>query len=141
MDSWDQVLGRAKPAKGERTATMQYVGDDETVLLRCPATAVSQSDDGREAMGGAVTVLVTDRRLILLHSSGGFRPKWSAVTLPFGHLEPGAARESGADVLVPTSGRRGYRISLADAGTADRFAIGLAEALRTYRRERMGLTD
>lgn len=141
MDSWDQVLGRAKPAKGERTATTQYVGDDETVLLRCPATTVRQSDDGREVMGGAVTVLVTDRRLILLHSTGGFRPKWSAITLPFGHLEPGTAPQTGVDVLVPTSGRRGYRISLSDTATADRFATGLAEALRTYRRERMGLTD
>ncbi len=141
MDSWDQVLGRTKPAKGERNAAMQYVGDDETVLHRCAATTVRQSDDAREAMAGAVTALVTDRRLILLHSTGGFRPKWSAITLPFGHLEPGTALETGGDVLVPTSGRRGYRISLADAVTAERFATGLTEALRTYRRERMGLAD
>lgn len=141
MDSWDQVLGRTKPAKGERTAATAYIGDDETVLLRCGATTVRQSDDGREVMAGAVTTLVTDRRLILLHSTGGFRPKWSAITLPFGHLEPGTAREAGADVLVPTSGRRGYRVSCTDEATAERFADRLSEALRTYRRERMGLTD
>lgn len=141
MDSWDRVLGRAKAAKGERAATAQYVGDDETVLARCPVAAVRQSDDGQEVMAGAVTALTTDRRLILLHSSGGFRPRWSAVTLPFGHLEPLAPATDPHTVLVPTSGRRGYLLATGAPADADRLRTALAGALGTYRRERMGLPD
>lgn len=143
MDSWDRVLGRTKPAKGERAATAQYVGDDESVVLRSGAGRVRQSDDDREVMAGNVTALVTDRRLILLHSTGGFRPRWSAITLPFGHLEPVGAAAAGApiDVLVPTSGRRGYLVTLDTAEAAEAFRAGLFGALTAYRRDRMGLPD
>lgn len=144
MDSWDRTLGRGKAAKGERAATAQYVGDDETVLTRSAATGVHQSDDDREVMDGNVTALVTDRRLILLHSTGGFRPKWSAITLPYGHLEPVSSTPDATpptEVLVATSGRRGYRVTLDTPAAAAAFATGLAGALTTYRRERMGLPD
>lgn len=142
MDSWDRIVGRAKPAKGERVATALYVGDDEIVLDRSPAIAVRQSDDGRTVMDGTVVALVTDRRLILLHSAGGFRPQWSAITLPFGHLEPPVERDLAAHRLrVPTSGRRGYLVDLGSAAGADRLGAALTRALTEYRRDRMGLPD
>ena len=142
MDSWDRIVGRERPAKGEKAATAQRLGDDETVLGRFPVTAVRQSDDGQTVMEGAVVAVVTDRRLILLHSTGGFRPEWSALTLGFGQLEPPVERDPAtAGIRLPTSGRRGYLI-LADGGAgADRFTATAAQALGRYRRERMGLPD
>ena len=93
-------------------------------------------------MDGGVIALVTDRRLILLHSTGGFRPQWSAITLPFGHLEPPVERDPESNrLLVPTSGRRGYLVDLAGAAGADRLAAILTQALTRYRRERMSLPD
>jgi hypothetical protein len=140
MDSWDRIVGRDKFAKGERAATAQRLGDDETVVGRLPAAAVRQSDDGGTVMDGAVVALVTDRRLILLHSTGGFRPQWSALTLPFGHLEPPVERDPTTNgVRVLTSGRRGYLIDAGGAAGADRLAAAVAQALTRYRRERMGL--
>lgn len=142
MDSWDRIVGRDKPAKGERAATAHRLDDDETVVGRLPAVAVRQSDDGRTVMDGTVIALVTDRRLILLHSTGGFRPEWSALTLPFGHLEPPIEGDAAPNrVRVPTSGRRGYLINADGPAGADRLATTVAQALTHYRRERMGLPD
>lgn len=140
MDSWDRVVGRAKPAKGEKAATAQRLDDDETVLGRIPVTAVRQSDDGQTVMEGTVVAVVTHRRLILLHSTGGFRPQWSALTLGFGQLEPPVERDATGAIRVPTSGRRGYLADV-DEPDADRLAATLAPALARYRRERMGLPD
>lgn len=142
IDSWDRIVGRGKAAKGERAAAAQRLDDDETVVGRLPAAAVRQSDDGRTVMEGAVVAVVTDRRLILLHSTGGFRPEWSALTLPFGHLEPPVERDPATDqVRVPTSGRHGYLIDAGGGDGADRLAVTVAQALSRYRRERMGLPD
>lgn len=140
MDSWDRVVGREKPAKGERSATEQRLDADETVLGRVPVAAVRQSDDGRTVMEGSVVAVVTDRRLILLHTTGGFRPQWSALTLGFGQLEPPIARDAAGALQVGTSGRRGYLLDGATAGI-DRLAATLAPALSGYRRDRMGLPD
>lgn len=140
MDSWDRVTGREKPAKGERAATAQRLDNDEIVLGRCPVTAVRQSDDGQTVMEGTVVAVVTDRRLVLLHSTGGFRPQWSALTLGFGQLEPPVERDATGAIRVPTSGRRGY-LAEAKVPDADRLAATLAAALSSYRRERMGLPD
>jgi len=140
MASWDRIVGREKPAKGEKGATAQRLADDETVLGRFPVTAVRQSDDGQTVMEGAVVAVITDRRLILLHSTGGFRPEWSALTLGFGQLEPPVERNPAGTIHVPTSGRRGYVVDAADGG-ADRLTATLGTALARYRRERMGLPD
>ncbi len=140
MDSWDHIVGRAKPAKGERAATAQRLDEDEVVVGRHPATAVRQSDDGRVVMEGSVIAVVTDRRLILLHSTGGFRPQWSALTLGFGQLEPPIEADATGALHVPTSGRRGYLVDAAGPD-ADRLAATLSPALTRYRRERMGLPD
>ncbi len=140
MDSWDRIVGRAKPAKGERAATAQRLDEDETVVGRHPVTAVRQSDDDQTVMAGSVIAVVTDRRLILLHSTGGFRPQWSALTLGFGQLEPPVERAPDGALRVPTSGRRDYLID-ADGTDADRLAAPLGQALTRYRRERMGLPD
>lgn len=141
MDGWDRIIGQAKPAKGERAATAQRLADDETVVGHHPATAVRQSDDGRVVMDGTVIAMVTDRRLILLHTTGGFRPQWSALTLGFGQLEPPVERDATGVLRVATSGRRGYLVDLDSAAAADRLAATLAPALTRYRRERMGLPD
>src|SRR5690349_514859 len=140
MDSWDRIVGRAKPAKGERAAIAQRLDEDEAVLGRHPVTAVRQSDNDQTVMEGSVIAVVTDRRLILLHSTGGFRPQWSALTLGFGQLEPPVKRSSAGALRVPTSGRRDYLVD-ADGTDADRLAASLAPALTRYRRERMGLPD
>ena len=141
-DGYDAVLGRAKPAKGERAAILSYLETDERVLLRQPAQVVGEAG-GRVLQQDGVVVLVTDRKIIAARTTGGFRPKWEIFTLPFGHLEPGVAPETegGTAVSVPTSGRRSYRVQLGDAAAAEVFARSLAEALRAYRRDRMGLTD
>lgn len=141
MDGWDRVVGRVKPAKGERAATAQRLADDETVIGRHPVTAVRQTDDDLTVMAGGVVALVTDRRLILLHSTGGFRPEWSALTLGFGQLEPPVERDAAGALRVPTSGRRGYLIDVDGAAATDRLAAALTQALTRYRRERMGLPD
>lgn len=140
MDSWDRIVGREKPAKGERAATEQRLDADETVLGRVPVTAVRQSDDGRTVMEGSVVAVVTDRRLILLHTTGGFRPQWSALTLGFGQLEPPVERAAPGALRVDTSGRRGYLVD-GEAAGVDRLAGTLRPALGTYRRERMGLPE
>lgn len=140
MDSWDRIVGRTKTAKGERVATAQRLDDNEEVLGRHHASAVRQSDDGRVEMDGTVITVVTDRRLILLHTTGGFRPQWSALTLGFGQLEPPVERDAAGAVRVSTSGRRGYLVD-ADGSEADRLAATLGRALTRYRRERMGLPD
>lgn len=141
-DGYDDVLGRTKPAKGERAAVIPYLEPDETLLLRQPAEVVGESD-GRVLLQGDVITLVTDRKIIMARTSGGFRPSWEVFTLPFGHLEPGvlAGGAHGTDVLIPTSGRRSYSVQLADAESAARLARSLSDALRAYRRDRMGLED
>lgn len=141
-DAYDDVLGRTKPAKGERAAVIPYLEPDETLLLRQPAEVVGESD-GRVLLQGDVITLVTNRKIIMAHTSGGFRPSWEVFTLPFGHLEPGvlAGAAHGTDVLIPTSGRRSYSVQLADAESAARLAGSLSDALRAYRRDRMGLED
>lgn len=115
-DGYDDVLVRAKPAKGERAAVIQYLESDEALWLRQPADMVGEAD-GRALLRGGVVVLVTDRKLIAARTSGGFRPRWEVFTLPFGHLEPGvlAGGEHGSDVAIPTSGRRSYRVQLPTA--------------------------
>lgn len=140
MGSWDRTLGRDRPAKGERAATAQRLDDDETVVGRVPVAAVRQSDDGRTVMDGSVIAVVTDRRLILLHTTGGFRPRWSALTLGLGQLEPPLEADGAGTLRLATSGRRGYLIDPA-ADDPDRLAAVLGPALTRYRRERMGLPD
>lgn len=141
-DGYDEALGRAKPAKGERVAILSYLEADERVLLRQPAQAVGEAG-GRMLQEGGVVVLVTDRKIVAARTSGGFRPKWEVFTLPFGHLEPGVAPDSEdpTTVSVPTSGRRSYRIELSDVAAADVLSRSLGGALRDYRRDRMGLPD
>lgn len=140
MDSWDRIVGREKPAKGERAATEQRLDADETVLDRVTVAAVRQSDDGLAVLEGSVVAVVTDRRLVLLHTTGGFRPQWSALTLGFGQLEPPIERDATGALRVGTSGRRGYLVDGAAAGI-DRLAATLVPALAGYRRQRMGLPD
>ena len=115
---------------------------NEALLLREPAQVVGEAD-GRVLLQGGVIVVVTDRKVIAANTSGGFRPHWEVFTLPYGHLEPGvrAGGPGGAVVTIPTSGRHFYRVELADVDSAARLAGGLGEALRVYRRERMGLDD
>ncbi len=141
-DAYDDVLGRTKPAKGERAAVIPYLESDETLLLRQPAGVVGEVD-GRVLFQGDVIILVSDRKIIMAQTSGGFRPSWEVFTLPFGHLEPGvlAGGAHDTDVLIPTSGRRSYAVQLTDAESAARLAGSLTEALRAYRRDRMGLED
>lgn len=141
-DGYDDVLGRTKPAKGERAAVIPYLESDETLLLRQSAEVVGEVD-GRVLLQGDVITLISDRKIIMAHTSGGFRPSWAVFTLPFGHLEPGvlAGGAHGTDVLIPTSGRRSYSMQLADAESAARLAGSLSEALSAYRRDRMGLED
>lgn len=141
-DGYDQVLGRTKPAKGERAAVIPYLEPDETLLLRLSAEAVGEVDGRVLLQGGVIITLVTDRKIVMAHTSGGFRP-WEVFTLPFGHLEPGvlAGGAHGTEVLVPTSGRRSYSVQLADIESAARLADSLGEALSAYRRDRMGLED
>jgi len=117
-------------------------GPGEALWLRQPADMVGEAD-GRALLQGGVVVLVTDRKLIAARTSGGFRPRWEVFTLPFGHLEPGvlAGGEHGSDVAIPTSGRRSYRVQLADSESAARLAGSLGEALGAYRRDRMGVQD
>lgn len=141
-EGYDEALGRAKPAKGERAALLSYLEADERVLLRQAAQEVGEAD-GRVLQQGGVVVLVTDRKMVAARTSGGFRPRWEVFTLPFGHLEPGVAPDGDGSrgVSVPTSGRRSYRVELTDAAAAQQFARSLGEALRAYRRDRMGLPD
>lgn len=141
-DGYDDVLGRTKPAKGERTALIAYLEPDETVRLRRQVEEVGEAD-GRVLQQDGVVVLVTDRKFVAGHTSGGFRPRWDVFTLPYGHLEPGVEvrGERGTQVFVPTSGRRSYRIQLPDPASAAELARSLGDALRDYRRDRMGLID
>jgi hypothetical protein len=141
-DGYDDVVGRAKVAKGERAALVRYLEQDEVVVLRQPAEVVGEAE-GRVLLQGAAVVLVTDRKMVAARTSGGFRPNWEVFTLPYGHLEPGVAVDgaAGTDVSVPTSGRRSYRVELVDAESAARLAGSLGDALRAYRRDRMGLQD
>lgn len=135
-------MGGAKPAKGERVALIQYLEPGEAVLLREPAQVVGEAD-GRVLLQGGVIVVVTDRKVIAANTSGGFRPRWEVFSLPYGHLEPGviAGGPGGTVVAIPTSGRRFYRVELADIDAAARLAGALGDALRVYRSERMGLDD
>ena len=141
-DGYDEALGRTKPAKGERAAVTQYLEPDETLLLRQPAEGVGEVD-GRVLSEGGDIILVTDRKILFAHTSGGFRPGWEVFTLPFGHLEPGVqvGGDDNTNVDIPTSGRRAYRVQLADPESAARLASALADALGAYRRDRMGLDD
>ena len=139
-DGYDEALGRTKPGKGERAAVTQYLEPDETVLLRQPAERVGEVD-GRVLFEGGDIILVTDRKILMAHTSGGFRPTWEVFTLPFGHLEPGVRAGGDHGVVIPTSGRRAYRVQLADPDSAARLASALADALGAYRRDRMGLDD
>lgn len=140
--SYDDVLGKIKPAKGERAALTAYLEADETVWLRQQVEEVGEAD-GRVLQEGGVVVLVTDRKFVAGQTSGGFRPRWEVFTLPYGHLEPGveARGQRSAEVFVPTSGRRSYRVQLTDRPAAAEFARSLGDALRAYRHDRMGLTD
>ncbi len=112
------------------------------MLLRQPAAVVGESD-GRVLLQGGIVVVVTDRKVVVANTSGGFRPRWEVFTLPYGHLEPGVVADGtdGTEVSIPTSGRRFYRVKLADSKSADRLASSLGNALRVYRRDRMGLED
>ena len=141
-ESYDDALGRTKPAKGERAALIPYLEPQETVALRQSAEEVGEAD-GRVLQQGGVVVLVTDRKFVAARSSGGFRPRWEVFTLPYGHLEPGVAvhGEQGTEVFVPTSGRRSYRVLLRDTVSAAAVAQSLGTALRAYRHDRMGLDD
>lgn len=141
-DGYDEMLGRSKPAKGERTAVVPFLESDEVLRLRQPAEMVGEGG-GRALLEGGVIVLVTDRKFLAALTSGGFRPHWEVFTLPFGHLEPGILTGGalGTDVSIPTSGRRSYRVQLADIESANRLAATLGDALRAYRRDRMGLDD
>ncbi|MET3807955.1 hypothetical protein ABIB25_004982 [Nakamurella sp. UYEF19] len=141
-DGYDDLPVPGKLPKGERAAVIQYLETDEAVWLRQPVQAIGEID-GRVLLRDAVVVLVTDRKLVAARTSGGFRPHWEVFTLPYGHLEPGVLVEDtrGTDVAIPTSGRRSYRVELADAESASRLAGSLGVALRAYRRDRMGLQD
>ena len=141
-DSYDDALGRAKPAKGERAAVVRFLETDEVVRLRQAVAQVGEAG-GRVLLDGSVVVLVTDRKFVAARTSGGFRPQWEVFTLPYGHLEPGVEVRgaAGTEVFVPTSGRRSYRIALADDAGAAAVARSLGDALRDYRRDRMGLHD
>lgn len=141
-DGYDDILGRTKPGKGERAAVTPYLESDEALLLRQQAEGVGEAD-GRMLLEGGVMVLVTDRKMVAARTSGGFRPHWEVFTLPFGHLEPGvvAGGARGTDVSIPTSGRRSYYVRSAEIESAVRLADSLGEALRAYRRDRMGLPD
>lgn len=141
-DSYDDALGRAKPAKGERAALIPYLESTETVALRQLVEEVAEAD-GRVLQQGGVVILVTDRKFVTARTSGGFRPRWEVFTLPYGHLEPGIGvrGERGTEVSVPTSGRRSYRILLSDSVSAITTAEVLGDALRSYRHDRMGLDD
>jgi hypothetical protein len=141
-DGYEDILGREKPAKGERAALVPYLESDEALLLRQQAEGVGEAD-GRMLLQGVVVVLVTDRKIVAGRTSGGFRPHWEVFALPFGHLEPGvvAGGALGADVSIPTSGRRSYFVRSAETESATRLADSLGEALRAYRRDRMGLSD
>ena len=96
IDSWDHIVGRegrprvSRPRPRSASARTRRSWD-------APRTAVRQSDDGQTVMEGAVVAVVTNRRLILLHSTGGFRPQWSALTLGFGQLEPPVERSRPAE--------------------------------------------
>ncbi|GGL92630.1 hypothetical protein [Nakamurella endophytica] len=140
---YDAALGRQKPAKGERAAVLRYLEDDEAVHARHVGSAVRETGPERVLFDGTVVVLVTDRKLVLGRGSGGIRPRWEVITLPFGHLEPDVSVDSGsgAAVRVPGSGRRSWAVDLPDAESAGRLAEVLRTALAAYRRERMGLTD
>jgi hypothetical protein len=136
-DSYDQAVGRAKTGKGERALVVRYLEPDELVLLRLPAESVGEAD-GRTLLPDGVVVLVTDRKLLAARRPRGFRAVWEAFTLPFGQLEPEVSAADSA-VRVPTSGRRSYRVQLADADGAAALAQHLHDAVAAYRRERMGL--
>lgn len=141
-DSYDEVLGRTKPAKGERAAVVPYLEPTERVQLRQQVMQVGEAD-GRVLQEGQVLVLVTDRKFVAARTSGGFRPRWEVFTLPYGHLEPGVEVRggTGTEISVPTSGRRSYRMQTTDPASAATLASALADALRAYRRDRMGLLD
>jgi len=141
-DGYEAILAGAKPAKGERAAVDPYLQRDEVLVLRQPAELVAEID-GRVVLQSGIVVVVTDRKVIAASSSGGFRPRWEVFTLPYGYLEPGvvAGGQEGFDVAIPTSGRRFYRVQLADSKSAARLAGSLGDALRVYRRDRMGLDD
>jgi hypothetical protein len=141
-DGYEAILVGAKPAKGERAAVVPYLELDEVLLLRQPAEVVGESD-GRVLLQDGVVVVVTDRKVAIAHTSGGFRPRWEVFTLPYGHLDPGivAGGPHGTDVSIPTSGRRFYRVQVADRHSAARLADSLGDALRVYRHDRMGLEE
>jgi hypothetical protein len=141
-ESYDDAVGRVKPAKGERAALIPYLEPTETVTLRQSADEVGEAD-GRVLQQGVVVVLVTDRKFVAARTSGGFRPRWEVFTLPYGHLEPGVGvrGDHGTEVLIPTSGRRSYRLLLRDNASAADVAKALGGALRAYRHDRMGLDD
>lgn len=163
IDSYDRALGRAKALRKERDTLAAYLNEDETVHARSvaealvdttaltgtrrplppPAVPVVEPAGATELMTGGVVLLITDRKLIAATSTGGFRPRWEALTLPYGQLEPGLRQvpaDAGSTVLVvPTSGRRDFGARFRDAAAAAECGAALHEALSTYRRERMGL--
>ena len=141
-DRYEDVLAGTKPAKGEKAAVTPYLEPEETPSLRQSAEKVGEVE-GRTLLEGAIVVVVTDRKVVFARTSGGFRPQWEVFTLPFGHLEPGvvAGGPSGTDVLIPTSGRRSYRVQLADTDSAAALSASLGGALRAYRRDRMHLDE
>lgn len=163
IESYDRALGRAKALKKERETLAAYLNSDETVHARSLAEAlvdttaltgtrrplpplavpVLEPEGAGELMTGGVVLVITDRKLIAATSTGGFRPRWEALTLPYGQLEP-ELRQVSADggstvLIVPTSGRRDFGARFRDTGPAADCAAALQEALGTYRRERMGL--
>ena len=84
-DGYDALLGRVKPAKGERVAVIPYLEPDGGRRLRELADVVGETD-GRVLFEGGIVTLVTDRKIIMARTSAGFRPTWEVFTLPFGHL-------------------------------------------------------
>jgi hypothetical protein len=163
IESYDRALGRAKALKKERDTLAAYLNEDETVHARSLAEALVDTTaltgtrrplpplavpavepaGATELMTGGVVLLITDRKLIAATSTGGFRPRWEALTLPYGQLEPELAQvpaDGGTTVLiVPTSGRRDFGARFRESRSAAECAAALQEALGTYRRERMGL--
>jgi hypothetical protein len=146
-DLYAELLGRQKPARGERAALEPHLQDVQRLSGRFPGVRMIDPVDGRVLLQPMLLV-VTDVRLVAAASTGGFRPSWEVVTFPYGHLDPefgpdavrpGGPADAPATVRIPVFGRRQYQAQFADAADATAFSTAAADALGTYRRERMGL--
>ncbi|MBM9468413.1 hypothetical protein [Nakamurella leprariae] len=146
-DPYADLLGRRRPARGERAALEPHLADVQRLFDRSTAVRMIDPTDGRVLLQPLLLV-VTDVRLIAAAATGGFRPSWEVVTFPYGHLDPefgpdavqpGGPADASATVRIPVFGRRQYQAQFADTADATAFSVAAAEALGTYRRERMGL--